>query len=136
MLSKNILTNLLNCVGVTVDGSHVYDLHVHDERLYKKLMLTPSLGAGEGYTRVWWDCDQLDELFFRIFRYQLEGKLYYKWQIAFYSLWNKFFNLQTHVRSKKVAEKHYNLGNDFYRQMLGETMAYTCAYWKNAETLY
>jgi cyclopropane-fatty-acyl-phospholipid synthase len=55
--------------------------------------------------------------------------------VAFQSLTNRLVNLQTKLRSKKVAEQHYNLGNDLYRYMLGKSMAYTCAYWKNAKTL-
>ena len=30
---------------------------------------------------------------------------------------------------------HYDIGNDLYELMLGKSMAYTCAYWKEAKTL-
>jgi cyclopropane-fatty-acyl-phospholipid synthase len=30
---------------------------------------------------------------------------------------------------------HYDLGNDFYSDMLDKRMQYTCAYWKNAKSL-
>jgi cyclopropane fatty-acyl-phospholipid synthase-like methyltransferase len=43
--------------------------------------------------------------------------------------------MQTKKRSQKVAQEHYDLGNGMYKKMLGETMQYTCAYWKRAKTL-
>jgi cyclopropane-fatty-acyl-phospholipid synthase len=36
--------------------------------------------------------------------------------------------------SRDNIHKHYDLGNDFYSLWLGETMAYTCAYYPSAET--
>ncbi len=36
---------------------------------------------------------------------------------------------------RDVIATHYDLGNDLFRAMLGETMAYTCAYWKNTNIL-
>ena len=47
----------------------------------------------------------------------------------------RLFNFQTHQRSLKVIDAHYNLGNDLFEAMLGPSMAYSCGYWDNAETL-
>jgi cyclopropane-fatty-acyl-phospholipid synthase len=44
-------------------------------------------------------------------------------------------NRQKHSRAARVAEQHYDLGNDLYKAMLDSRMNYTCAYWKNAENL-
>src|SRR5207245_11000450 len=44
-------------------------------------------------------------------------------------------NLQSRRRAFKVGEKHYDLGNDLYREMLDRRMIYSCAYWKNARNL-
>ena len=43
--------------------------------------------------------------------------------------------MQTKIRSQKVTQEHYDLGNDMYSKMLGDSMQYTCAYWKSAKTL-
>jgi cyclopropane-fatty-acyl-phospholipid synthase len=48
---------------------------------------------------------------------------------------NSIFNMQTKVLSKRVTEQHYDAGNDLYEKMLGPSMSYTCAYWKDAKTL-
>lgn len=135
MLSKSALKDILGQVGVTVNGTKPYDIHVHNPELYKKMMVEPSIAAGEGYMKRWWDCEKLDELFFRICRYNLDEKIYYKWHMVLSFVMNKIMNFQTPLKSKEVAEKHYNLGNTFYSYMLGPSMAYTCAYWKNANNL-
>jgi MYXO-CTERM domain-containing protein len=44
-------------------------------------------------------------------------------------------NMQSRARARQVAEAHYDLGNDLYEVMLDRRMVYTCAYWKDAETL-
>jgi cyclopropane-fatty-acyl-phospholipid synthase len=44
-------------------------------------------------------------------------------------------NQQTKSLSKRVTEQHYDAGNDLYEKMLGPSMSYTCAYWKDAKNL-
>ena len=36
-------------------------------------------------------------------------------------------------RDKEVVSKHYDVGNDFYELFLGDSMAYTCAYYPDDE---
>ncbi len=48
----------------------------------------------------------------------------------------KVFNMQEKgSRSSTVVKQHYELGDDLYEKMLGESLAYSCAYWKNCSTL-
>jgi len=42
-------------------------------------------------------------------------------------------NQQTRSHSKRVTEQHYDAGNDLYERMLGPSMSYTCAYWKDLD---
>lgn len=135
MTSKKHLEKLLGEIGVNINGSNPWDIQVHDQRVFQMMLFEPSLGAGETYMSGLWDCKQLDELFFRIGRHQLENKINNKLTLAITSFLNKMINFQSHRRSLKVAEKHYNLGNKLYRAMLGSTMSYTCAYWKHADKL-
>lgn len=135
MLSKKAFTKYLQSIGVTIDGPMPFDIKIHNDQLYSQMIIDPSLAAGEGYMKKWWDCNQLDELFFKICRAKLESKVCNKWNVRFRSLMNILINFQTRLKSKQVAEQHYNLGNDLYKYMLGETMAYTCAYWKDAANL-
>lgn len=46
-----------------------------------------------------------------------------------------FTNQQSEDRSTRVTKQHYDAGNDLYEVMLGPSMSYTCAYWKDAKNL-
>lgn len=135
MFTKSSINNYLQSTGVTINGSKPYDIHVHDDRFYNRLLFNPSLAAGETYMEGLWDCDRLDELFFRLCSLEFKDELYGKWSVAVKKAANVLFNFQSRIRSKEVAERHYDLGNDLYMDMLGKSMAYTCGYWKNAKTL-
>ncbi len=132
---KNLIESMLNEVGVTINGDKPYDIKVHDQRLFSDILLKQSIGAGEAYMKGMWDCDQLDELFYRLCRDNSYTKVYSKWKSQFITLRNSLINQQTPEKSVLVAKRHYNLGNKLFERMLGPSMAYTCGYWKNAETL-
>lgn len=132
---EHTLQKILETSGITINGNAPYDIHVLDDRFYKRVLLNKSLGAGESYMEGWWSCKQLDELFFRITRHIDTDVVCKNWQTFLTRVTNFLINKQTCRRSRKVAQQHYNLDNGLYRHMLGESMAYTCAYWQNAKTL-
>lgn len=78
---------------------------------------------------------------------EIEGNLYEALD-AFLGQMGKFSTDETALKklihtslSKKNQEKevtsHYDIGNDFYKLWLDETLSYSCAYFKNPEdTLY
>ena len=41
--------------------------------------------------------------------------------------------LHSTERDAAAVAHHYDVGNDFYRRVLGPTMAYSCAYWAREE---
>lgn len=135
MLTKKRLETYLQGIGITLNGSQPFDIRINDPHLFRQMLFQPSLTAGEGYMEGKWDCDALDELFYRICRSGLDQKIYQPFFVNWQIFINHICNLQTPNRSLEVAENHYDLGNDFYRDMLGETMAYTCGYWKGVNTL-
>lgn len=47
----------------------------------------------------------------------------------------RFTNQQSKELSQRVTKQHYDAGNDLYEKMLGTSMSYTCAYWKDAKNL-
>jgi len=129
------IEKMLSEAQVHINGSQPWDIQIHNPKVYQRILHEPSVGAGESYMDSWWDCDHLDELFYRITRY-LEPKNIYKASTLLGVLIKHFFtNQQSKLRSLRVAKQHYDLGNDLYQPMLGETMAYTCGYWRNATTL-
>jgi cyclopropane-fatty-acyl-phospholipid synthase len=131
---KDIIVNLAAQAGVTVNGGNAWDIQVHNEEFYPRVMRNPYLGLGESYMEGWWDCPRLDEFFFRVLRADLDDSLK-NWTMAAHYLKAVVLNYQTKSRSLKVAQEHYDIGNRLYERMLGKSMAYTCAYWKGAKTL-
>ncbi len=132
--AKERITKVLHDAGINVQGENSWDIQVHDERFYSRVLLKWSLGFGESYMDGWWDTESLDELIYRLYASKSEkknGNLPSKIDMCKARLMNQ----QSKIRAQKVAHVHYDLGNDMYSIMLGDTMQYTCAYWKNAENL-
>lgn len=132
--SQRLIQDILNTAGIEINGKNPWDLQVYDQRFYNRLLNNPSLSAGESYMDGWWGCERLDEFFCRIMIAQSQSK-FTDWRVIFRNLKNYIFNLQTIQRSVTVAQKHYDLDNQLYSKMLGPSMAYTCAYWKDASNL-
>jgi cyclopropane-fatty-acyl-phospholipid synthase len=120
--------------GIEIGGGNPWDLRVHDERFYQRLLADGSLAAGESYMDGWWDAEALDELCTRVHRANLPDKVG-KWSMLWLALKSRILNRQRISRSAEVAQAHYDLGNDVYEAMLDPRMQYTCGYWKDATTL-
>ncbi|HUS04879.1 MAG TPA: cyclopropane fatty acyl phospholipid synthase [Bryobacteraceae bacterium] len=132
--ARRVVTDVLRCAGIQINGNRPWDIQVKDERFYQRVLKYGSVGAGEAYMDGWWDVGKLDEFFARLHQtdpYKTFGQL-----VTFYlALKGKIFDRQSITRAMTVSRRHYNLGNDLYKCMLDGRMQYTCAYWKNASTL-
>jgi cyclopropane-fatty-acyl-phospholipid synthase len=132
--AKQKITRLFHDAGITVNGENDWDIQVHDEHFYNKVLMKWSLGFGESYMDGWWDTRSLDQLIYKMQISNIESKnKNLPGKIDEYKA--RLINQQTKLRAQKVAHIHYDLGNDLYSKMLGDTMQYTCAYWKQAQTL-
>ncbi|HUM10095.1 MAG TPA: cyclopropane fatty acyl phospholipid synthase [Myxococcaceae bacterium] len=132
--AERTVRNLLESADVRVGGSRPHDIQVHDRRFYLRVLRDGRLGLGESYMDGQWDAGALDELTAMLIRAGVKRPLP-SWRGAVHLAAAGVWNLQNAVRSLRAVEHHYDLGNDLYRAMLGETLVYTCAYWKNARTL-
>ncbi|WP_376695168.1 cyclopropane fatty acyl phospholipid synthase [Wenzhouxiangella sp. EGI_FJ10305] len=128
MSAKRKVAELLGAAGIEINGDRPWDLQVHDERLYRRVLAEGSLGAGESYMDGWWDVEQFDEFFTRIQGARIDRKLR-SLPMLYQILLSRLGNRQSRRRSKQVAEQHYDLSNHLYEAMLGPTMQYTCAYY-------
>lgn len=133
--AKQRVDKLLSQAGIAINGDQPWDIKVNDDRLFARILISPSLGAGEAYMDGWWDCERLDILFDRFIRNINLSQIYRPWSVIWALLRQYFTNQQSRFRAKTVAKQHYNLGNDLYEAMLGESMAYTCGYWATANEL-
>lgn len=135
MNAQQLITDLLSQAGIQINGQNPWDIQVHDQRFYRRVLSEKELGLGESYMDGWWDCQALDEFISRVLAADLDKKVKDNWRTALFVLKSRIFNRQIKTRSKKVSEQHYDLGNDFYQAMLDSRLNYTCAYWKKATTL-
>jgi cyclopropane-fatty-acyl-phospholipid synthase len=131
---KRALQNIFNIADVNINGNRPWDIQVHDDKFYQRVLAQGSLGLGESYMDGWWDCKKLDEFFCRILGKDLSKAVKGK-GILRGILRAKFTNMQSKSRAFEVGEKHYDIGNDLYKNMLDKRMVYTCGYWRNAKTL-
>jgi cyclopropane-fatty-acyl-phospholipid synthase len=119
---------------IRINGNNPWDIQVHNEGVYHRVLAEGSLGLGESYMDGWWDCHRLDEFFNRILRAGLD-RTFQSWRMIVDHLKARLFNFQKISRAYYVGKQHYDIGNDLYRCMLDELMIYSCAYWSNADSL-
>jgi cyclopropane-fatty-acyl-phospholipid synthase len=132
--APEIVREALAGAGITVGGDAPWDVRIHDPRVYKRVLRDGTLAAGETYAEGWWDCDALDQMIERIVRARVQDVLAKSWVLGVQLVRARLFNRQV-ANAFEVGQRHYDVGNDLYEAMLGRHMVYTCAYWKNVDTL-
>lgn len=129
------VSDILAAADVKINGSDPWDLQVHDERFYKRVLSQGTLGLGESYMDGWWDCDRMDEFIFRALRADLYQQAKLGWRSILQVLLAKVLNMQAKGKAARNAQRHYDIGNKLYELMLDKRMTYSCGYWKNADSL-
>lgn len=132
---ESLFRKLLDLAGIEVNGSHPWDIQVHDERLFKRAVSEAELGLGESYMAGWWDSERVDEFIFRILRADLQNKVRRNLKIAVQLAGFWLINMQARRRAFIIGRRHYDLGNELFSRMLDKRMNYSCAYWKDAKNL-
>ena len=125
---------LLAAADIRIDGDRPWDIQVRNEKIFSRVLADGMLGVGEGYMDGWWECEQIDEMICRAYRARVH-LLIQPLSDMFYVLQARLMNRQCKQRAFQVGERHYDIGQDLFRAMLDKRMLYSCAYWKNAETL-
>ncbi len=125
---KEIIQALVADSDIIINGTRSWDIRVHNDTFFERVISGGSLGLGESYMDGWWDVEHLDEFFSKILRSGLEKRARRSPQMALYYLRGKIFNVQK-SRAFHIGEHHYDIGNDLYAAMLDKRMAYTCGYW-------
>ena len=132
---KKLTEEILGLAGIKINGSDPWDIQVHDEGFYRRAITEGQLGVGESYMDGWWDAEKVDELIYRILKAKVDEKLKKNLSFLFRFLLASLINMQSKGRAYIVGEKHYDLGNDLFVNMLDQGMNYSCAYWENARDL-
>jgi cyclopropane-fatty-acyl-phospholipid synthase len=131
---RSLLESRLEGTGVEIDGPDPWDIRICDPRCFRRVLARGSVGVGESYMDGDWDCEQLDELFVRLFRARAEQRMLSLGKLLL-GLQTAFINMQSATRAFTVGRRHYDIGDDLYSHMLDARMIYSCGYWRQAQNL-
>ncbi|UXN71336.1 cyclopropane fatty acyl phospholipid synthase [Devosia neptuniae] len=132
--AKRFVQTQLARTEIEIGGSHPWDVQVHNERLYGRVLSQGTLGLGESYMDGWWDAEALDQFLFKLVTANIQDNFPKDLALIGSVLKGKLLNMQR-LRVTEVGEKHYDIGNDLYAAMLDKRMIYSCGYWHNAGDL-
>lgn len=134
--AKDAITDLLSRADVQINGPRPWDIQVHNDDLYGRVLKQGTLGVGEAYMEGWWDCGEIDTMIYKVIQARLSERFTNAGIPAhLLKLFQTLFNMQSRTSAWEVGKKHYDFGNDMFAWMLGPTMNYSCAYWNNATEL-
>jgi cyclopropane-fatty-acyl-phospholipid synthase len=121
---------------ITPDCTLQATITIHDPRTYVDLALGGTIGGADAYRWGLWTCDDLTTLV-RIFVLNrelldgMEGGLAMLTKPLLKAI--HWMNRNTKAGSRNNIAAHYDLGNEFFRLMLDETMMYSCAYFERPD---
>ncbi|MEG3158441.1 cyclopropane fatty acyl phospholipid synthase [Lysobacter zhanggongensis] len=131
---QQLVAGLLGRADIRIDGDRPWDMRLHDPGALERALAEGNLGLGEAYMAGAWDCERLDAFFDHLLRAHIDREVQPA-RLAWHALQVRLFNRQNRTRAWQVGRAHYDLGNDFYEAMLDPLMAYSCGYWRDADTL-
>jgi cyclopropane-fatty-acyl-phospholipid synthase len=111
--------------GVSLEAT----IYVHHPRFYTSTVFGGSLGSAEAYMAGLWSTSHLTPVIrLVILNRQLMEKMDKGWSWICNPVhkWYHYFRRNTLTGSKENIVAHYDLGNDFYRLFLDETLTYSC----------
>lgn len=130
---KELFQRLFAPADIQIDGNRPWDIKVHNDAFYSRVISQRNLGLGESYMDGWWDCDSVDQLIEKVLQVDLGSSFTLK-DLPSY-LRALLTDHGSRMRSSNIAEKHYDIGNDLFSVMLDKRLVYTCAYWDKAADL-
>ncbi len=125
---------------VSTEGPYDACIVVRDQGFYADAVFAGTTGAGEGYMDGRWECDKLTDLVRLMVRNRdsmndVDSGMSRVSAPLFKAAHR--LNRNTASGSRRNIAAHYDLGNDFFRLFLDETMAYSCGIFETpASTLY
>jgi len=141
-----LVADLLAHADIRIDGPRPWDVTVRDPRFYKRALAGGAIGLGESFMDGWWDTPALDQAIARMLGADLRTRLKLSPFMLIDAIAEHLPNLpyvwpglrpflSRFKTYQATAETHYEVGNDFYRMLLGPHMIYSCTYWDGATTL-
>jgi len=133
--TQTVVQKILDLADIKINGNNPWDIQVKNDNLYSRVLKQGSLGLGEAYMDAWWDAKSLDEFFYRVLKADLEKEIRQDFKTLLFIFKNTIFNQQRKSKAFEIGQRHYDIGNDLYLEMLDPYLAYSCGYWQGAQTL-
>ena len=113
----------------------VAEIHISNPDTFARLIREGDLGFAEAYMDGWWSTPDLQS--FMDLLNEDNDEIYYRFSgMALVRMYERLrFWLQSNSRAQapKNIAKHYDLGNDFYRLWLDDTMTYSSAMFETGQ---
>lgn len=99
------------------------------DRLMRHVLASGEVGIGDAYLDDCWDSPDLTRLLMTLYLNEpyYKGPFEKNWLGKLYGYWQHRRRANTKRTARKNIEHHYDLGNEFYKMWLDETMAYSSA---------
>ena len=127
---KQLASQILASAGITINGDKPYDVQVHNEQVYARVLADRELGIGEAYMDGWYDVQKLDQFVSRLLSANVRDNVSITPSLLSTLASSYAQNKQHKRRAGKNVSHHYDIGNDLYKRMLDKRMVYSCAYWQ------
>lgn len=103
---------------------------LHDWSVMRRAMLRGDIALGEDYIAGLWDTDSIESLF-SLFLVNMDALDDYAhgdwWRRIGFNIYNRILRRNNRKGSRQNIEAHYDVGNEFYKLWLDETMTYSSA---------
>ena len=76
--TQDVMTNLLALADIRINSARPWDIQVHDQRFFSRVLASGTLGFGESYMDGWWDGHALDEMCCRAVGAGLEKRFVFR----------------------------------------------------------
>lgn len=111
-------------------------INVHDDSTYIQVLLNGTIGSGEAYMQGAWSSPRLvDVIRLMVNNMALLENMDSRWSFLHKAVLRVLHRLNANSRngSRKNIAAHYDLGNDFFRLFLDDTMLYSSAVFPRAD---
>jgi cyclopropane-fatty-acyl-phospholipid synthase len=129
------IEKMFSKADIRIGGDRPFDIRVHNDDFYGRVIRDGQLGIGEAYVDGWWDCDAVDAMTSRFIQANLHKQVDATLKLLYYFIETKLSGIGKKSKAFEVGEHHYDLGNNLFEVMLDKRMVYSCAYWEDATTL-
>ncbi|MBS1140936.1 MAG: cyclopropane-fatty-acyl-phospholipid synthase [Proteobacteria bacterium] len=117
------------------NGEHGVSLQVHDEAMFGMVLARGDIGLAEAYLDGHWDSPDVTGLLTLLAKNRdaLQKAVYGSWRNLLAARVRHWLNRNSRAGSKRNIMAHYDLGNDFYKLWLDQSMSYSAAIYREAD---